>query len=343
MKLRADDNRLFRPFPTKTTHDVREEEDSACKSNLPKVLNYLTDPSAPVFLRGQAAEILSLCTNYHSENREKIGSSEGVVTTLVEMVKSGTKKIHHDDQKEAFLELDTIARAAEAIWILVYNSPTNHKAFVDAGAIEALAEYLLETGTVRGDGKACLHKGQEVEGRGRTPCHHARMWSAAALQNLAADYCGGTCWFEWNEDNSALIPDPTHEHGAMEVTISAEKERQTMAKYDGLVDELVAMACSSIAHDKPSPDFPWPSAAIMGRDDGMPSLVTWAAVGALKNLALSDTLRHDLASGMGYRCICDAYGSKDWLESEKAKIALHYMGRQEECEEEHKVVDGTEL
>jgi hypothetical protein len=336
--LRAGDRRMVRPSPSTITGRRREEPH--VRSRIVAVLGELkdratthgVDVSLPPLARAKAAEAVTLLVTDHPSNRALIGSTPGVLAALVELVDRAWRDAVAHDANVATLQTDHMFEAAEAaaeaIWILAFNSPPNHAALLELGAVETLG---------------ALVTARDVHGVA-TPAR-AAMWAAAALQNLAASYCAtpdGRCTWWW--DGPRLVP----RGGRASLTVDAEAARQRITAAPQLVAALVRYACEGPVgahdpgHDHDESASPWPSKAVV-ESRTAPSVVPWAAAGALKNLALSDVgaaavlRRADAAA-----CLCAlAWSSRDWLESSKARAALEHLqpraaGGGFACEEETK-------
>jgi hypothetical protein len=179
--LRDGDYRLVRPSPSDSTAERQHSE--ACGEDLERAYKVLTTEKDSKLLI-DAANVVALCTTNNPKNRAKLTTSKGVPEALVAMVKTGDPA--------------SIAAAGECIWISSFNSPENFQALTNAGAVHALTSVLTSD-------QPCTDK-----------CHHAKMWSAAALQNLAATYCTGDphgspyCEYEWiqaeNKSDGANSP-----------------------------------------------------------------------------------------------------------------------------------------
>mmetsp|Transcript_20854 Transcript_20854/g.30716 ORF Transcript_20854/g.30716 Transcript_20854/m.30716 type:complete len:389 (+) Transcript_20854:77-1243(+) len=310
---------------------IRDGEFSACNSGLPQVLSFLTSADSDANKKGQAAALVSLCSNSHPVNRAKIGSSEGVVSSLVDLIRVGTEKWKAgEDIQGTYKHLDTAGLAAEAIRALSENSAENHKAFVEAGAINELGGFIVASKGGE-DGKVCSFPGQSNNGPiGRTPCNFFRMWAAAALETLSNDYCekeNWPCLYDWDDDEKTLTI-----HDDETVTIDASAERESIANIDGLLEELISIVCSIDPARGHMREHPLPTESMVGRDDGAPSTVAWAAAGVLKNLALLDTVRPSIAADGPYNCLCKMADGSDWLESDIAEDVLHHSGRLDDCD-----------
>jgi len=167
--LRDGDYRLVRPSPSDSTAERQDTE--ACGADLQRAYKVLTTEKKDSKALVDAANVVSLCTTDNPKNRAKLTTVKGVPEALVAMLKSSPA---------------SVAAAGECIWISSFNSPENFKAFTKAGVVDALSAVLTST-------EPCTDES----------CHHAKMWSAAALQNLAATYCEGGhgyCNYEWDAE-----------------------------------------------------------------------------------------------------------------------------------------------
>jgi hypothetical protein len=156
------------------------------------------------------------------------------------------------------------------------------------------------------------------------------MWAAAALQNMAASYCGtendGGCYWAWN--NKA-----THvqvEEESLPIVADGTATRLAMLAEENLVEALVDYVCAGPNVEEASDTNILPGEnAQDGRDDASPNLIAWAAAGALKNLALEPTAKERIEDAMP--CLCRLRESSDWLEEAKANDALFFMRRVDPC------------
>ena len=305
--LRDGDYRLVRPSPSDSTMERQHSE--ACEADLQRAYKVLTTEKKDSKALVDAAEVVSLCTTNNPKNRAKLTTVKGVPEALVAMLKRDPA---------------STAAAAECIWISSFNSPENYKAFTKAGAVDALAQVLTSI-------EPCTDKS----------CYHAEMWSAAALQNLAATYCEGGhgyCDWEWatgdNGDGSEV---------AYEVVLSKSstpKEdpspvREQLLKNNALIDALSKGICGQVKDMEEHPtERTWPSRAKVPNDINTPHIVPWAYMGLVKNLAFAKG-SFEKFSEQTIDCICDyAVQSPDWLEFGKAQDALWNFGwdYQEFCE-----------
>ena len=152
------------------------------------------------------------------------------------------------------------------------------------------------------------------------------MWAAAALQNLAASYCDtkndGRCYWGWTGDDSDVVVRTE----SLPIISDGANARKAMLEIGGLVESLVALACTGPVRGRPSDRNIFPGEnAILGRDDNNPHLLAWAATGALKNLALEPTSKLLLEPAL--KCMCALKRSPDWLERAKSKDMMGFMRR----------------
>ena len=187
--LRAGDSRLVRPSPSATT--AARQKEAAVLALLPAVLQELIDTNATSVCdcddaveqssHATAAETLHLLTTDNPSNRALIGASPDALAGLVSLV-GESLSCNNTASSPSWRAAE---EAAEALWILAFNSPSNHKALLELGAPEALAAPLLTA---------------------HAP-PRCKMWAAAALQNLAASYCAtpdGRCSWRWSNPGGKL-------------------------------------------------------------------------------------------------------------------------------------------
>jgi len=163
----------------------------------------------------------------------------------------------------------------------------------------------------------------------RDNCYYATMWSAAALANLAANYCDtdkGHCHYDWDLDNEEIPYLAPIEESP--IIIDNEKIREKIIYTPGVVDRLIKLTCSGpVTQMHEQGNYPWPTRAeieISAEGFEFPTIVPWAAAGALRNLVLSprypDSMLEDVT------CLCNFISSPDWLEYEKADDTLYRLG-----------------
>ena len=299
--LRAGDSRLVRPSPSATT--AARQREMGILSLLPAVVQDLADQNvtsvcdcdddAEQSTHALAASALHLLTTDNPSNRELIGKAPDALSSLVSLVGEAVS-CNNTASSPSWRAAE---EAAEALWILAFNSPANHEALLELGAPEALAAPLLTA---------------------HAP-PRAKMWAAAALQNLAASYCDtsdGRCSWRWVGDPGALALEP--QEG---VAVDSEQARGRIGAVPGLLTALVDLA------DVPPQDASGvlPSAATV--DDRLaPGIAAWAAAGALKNLALSRSLRRELELAGAAHALCRLQHSRCWLQASKSRAGLHHLG-----------------
>jgi hypothetical protein len=198
----------------------------------------------------------------------------------------------------------TSAAAAHLIYIASYGDATNHQGFIDAQAVPALANLFQHSNA------------QPIQA----------MWSAAALQNLAASYCetsdeDGFCYWAWNRTNNTDILQLTADSPLMSDGALA---RQQIRCNDALIQALQNWTCRGpVARIKTS-KTPRPGHNAMSLHGGLrheecPSIVPWAAAGVLKTLALDISVSDGRRSAQSILnetavCLCRLVYSPDYLE-----------------------------
>mmetsp|Transcript_19216 Transcript_19216/g.19494 ORF Transcript_19216/g.19494 Transcript_19216/m.19494 type:complete len:513 (-) Transcript_19216:140-1678(-) len=337
--LRQTDNRLIRPSPTDETAAL---QNSYCPEILPLVIGFFvtschqSESSSivnvnPVPKCTHAVEILTLCSTNHDTNRESIGVQMNVIPGLISMLRLPLLTVapnpENGDDPEGTLSFADATRAAaaagEAIWVLAFNHAENYDAFVRGGAVEGLSNLLVT-----------CHGLYDNNAYADTQCYYPQMWAMAALQNLAASYCKtetGHCDWEWKMVNE------TDKHTKLVLSddsplkIDGEAVRLKIAKDEDLLDALGNWLCQGPVDDNVDPNRVsgwnlWPSEAILGHGyEELPSMVTWAAVGVWKNLAISQWT-HELHFDEPFGCLCIVSLSDDWIEASKAHDALYHIG-----------------
>lgn len=250
--LRGGDDRLIRPHPT-------EETAAAQKETCPFAISFLVETvrsSDVIKVRGEAAEVLALCTTNNPANRADIGlvNDGQVFDAISDLVSSGMAlwestridgKLRRSDVVGEEIRVGVakaIAQAAEAVWILSYNNEHNQRGFFNAGIVEELMTTI----------KAC-----PVSFNRDGICSETVMWSLAALQNLAASYCDsedGTCNWEVSVRRDLKLP-----KGVKSVTKVGQDVRTKMLEYlnvscvmPSLNDELRSVLGAFMETAKPS-------------------------------------------------------------------------------------------
>lgn len=306
--------------------DALHRQQRACQKDLNNVLSLLSSSKLEADQKNKAAYIITTCTIEHPRNRNKIGTyNDGIILqSLIDMLEVGDP-----EQKD---NINGSALAAEATWILSFNNAHNHEYFLSNGAIPALSN-LVQYENANANGN---------ENSNVSSLHHAKMWAASALQNLAASYCrtdSGHCWWEYNDNESKGLH--LHSQSPLRDELGSIG-RQQMLDQPGLVSYLKKITCNgpvttaevaaTTAATPTTITHPWPSEATV-EDNVTSQLTTWAMTGALRNLALHENALELL--GDMKECFCDLFHSKDWLESSKADDALSRLGMSGTCTPPH--------
>jgi hypothetical protein len=250
---------MVRPSPSDET--LQRQRSEACGADLERAYKVLVTEETNTQALIDAVTVVSLCTTNNDTNRAKLTTSvKGVPEAIVSMLN---------------LEPAAIAAAGECIWISSFNSPENYNAFVKAGAVDALSNILTST-------KPC-------EGNS---CHHAKMWSAAALQNLAATYCEGAgyCDWEWvaRKEGNAMADG---EHDRYDVALSNSAKpmedptplREQILNNKALLTYVTQQICEMAADTDSHPsERQWPSRALVPDDIDHPDVTPWAYMGLIK-------------------------------------------------------------
>jgi hypothetical protein len=247
-----------RPSPTHETWVNQRTE--ACRADLERAYNVLVTEKKDTQALVDAVTVVSLCTTNNNANRAKLTTKSGMPEAIVRMLK---------------LDPPAIAAAGECIWISSFNSPENYEAFVKAGAVDALSGIL--TSTTPCEGKSC---------------HHAKMWSAAALQNLAATYCedGGYCNWEWvtrqeggkRSDGEEAYYDVKLSEGA-EPKYDPTPVRELLLNNKKLLEIISDEICELGGYvDSHPSERMWPSRANVPEDIDHADIVPWAYIGLIK-------------------------------------------------------------
>ena len=303
--LRAGDERLVRPSPSATT--AARQRESAVQELLPAVLQDIVDTNTTAVCdcddlaeqasHATAAEAVHLLTTDNPETRAHIGTVPDVLASLVSLVGESVSC----NSTAASPSWRAAEEAAEALWILAFNSRANHGALLEAGAPEVLALPLLAA---------------------HAPSR-AKMWAAAALQNMAASYCAtrdGRC--SWRRDGRQLTVQEA-------LVVDAEVARQRIGAVPGLVQALAALAGETPPRGRVLP-------SVATRSDRLaPGIAAWAAAGALKNLALSTSIRPQIMASGAAVALCSLASSPCWLESSKSQAALQHVGI-DDCADLHR-------
>lgn len=305
--VQGDDFRIMRYDATKYT--AKRQEGGGCgHDKMNKSFHIIMKDNFSNYLRARAAEYLTFCITDNRRIRAYFSQQDGIHAKLVSMassIRAPTDPLHVTTS-----EIDSVslmsAMACHLIYIASFNDENNHRKFLEAGAVEALAGI--------------------IKNENNTPLQI--MWAAAALQNLAASYCStsdGRCRWDWTEDNEELIL--TEDSTPM--TIDGSPVRESMLEDTELIDKLVHLSCSG-----PTTTVPMPGeGATLHRDELSTNLFSWAATGALKNLAIlldaRDYIVEEYPHSMA--CFCRLSHSRDWLETNKGEGILFMLRRSDPC------------
>ena len=284
-------------------------------------------------LRILAAEVLTLCTTDNPKNRAAFGEQPDIHIVLKHMIDEGLRLWREGAaDKEGDTKMDLGARAigmaAQAVWILAFNSEHNVEYFLDVKMIDSL---LLVINVCEIDFDEAEENGYEEE------CSIAVMWSLAALQNLAATYCeteDGLCEWKWTDGHKLELSEDTPKSSNM----GDQARFQMVAKIHefGLKRVITRLVCGGPVHKPDSDLHPWPGTTKKPEEHAYrTSIVPWAAAGFVKNLALNPRIRVEWHYNWNlFECLCDMhYTSPDWLEETKSTVALHHLGWTEQCPE----------
>lgn len=290
--IKGDDNRLFRWDATEHTAEVRRL--GGC-NRLDDAARVVMHKDAEHRAKVLALEFLTFCVTDSPHQRTRISElvDEGFHAAVVELVKKERHRLS--------------SMASQLIYISSFTNSVNQQAFFDNGAVEALAEVILNP---------IAHSSQ-------------KMSAAAALQNMAASYCestdDGRCYWTWNKES----PDVVLDKSSSTVMSDGSEIRRAILKVPGLVKALIDLACTGPVGPMdltPSRQHVFPGDnAVWGLDDKNPNVVAWAATGALKNLALEPSSKLQLESALP--CMCSMRYSPDWLESSKSSMMIAHMRR----------------
>mmetsp|Transcript_99249 Transcript_99249/g.201313 ORF Transcript_99249/g.201313 Transcript_99249/m.201313 type:complete len:455 (-) Transcript_99249:152-1516(-) len=338
-QLRDDDDRLIRPNPSDATTKAQTE---LCPFMISSLVETVSS-SQPLSVRGDAAEVLHLCTSQNTANRMDIGLAENgeIFQGLKHLIRSGMEQMEsinmmgRNDMNKIIVTGtaagNAIAKASEAIWILSYNNESNQKGFFEAGVVEELIQTI----------KNC-----PVFFDRDGFCSAANMWSLAALQNLAASYCdseNGYCDWQRNDQTRVLtLPSGVKRITSIDKDIRAiimdqikDKDEQSFGKL------LNYMVCSGPVNSPHDDTYSWPGKAKYPHSIPHPEIVPWAAIGLIKNLAIDESTRRYFSektqdNGQLFMCLCDILkNTPDWLEENKATVATYRMGWDDYCPDIH--------
>ncbi|KAK3284198.1 hypothetical protein CYMTET_8141 [Cymbomonas tetramitiformis] len=247
--VKCGDDRLVRPNPSDSTSAVQEV---LLDAGILPALSTILSPSAPASwcCKAGVAEVLAHLARGNAEIRAQIGAAD-FIPNLFPLLK----------------EREATAAACEAFWILAFNSPSNI-AIMLSGRKGHLLEELL----------------QLIQREAAT--WRSKMWAAAALQNLAANYYSSASGY--------------YEDGAS-ITYSGANVRARLIQADALNCFVNLVSTASPCID------PLPSQATDTLEKA--GMAAWAAAGRKPTSPLPDS-RRNITTG------------DDWLENSKSAEAL---------------------
>jgi hypothetical protein len=290
--LRQDDNHLV--IVTVGSPTSKAQRNGGC-NGLKEALELLPNKKISDGLKAKVAEFGVLCVTDNPDNRAILSKVTGIHGALVKLAKSSS-------------DPNAAAAACNLIYIATFSNKVDHQGFVKAGAVDVLATTI-----------------KSPQSR-----PHTTMWACAALANLAASYCSGTedgrCYWDWKENlNHVTI-------GKSSLPLSSDglKVRKAILQDKDLIQTLQKLTCQKPASEATMDQYPWPGKnAIKGRDEDSPSIVTWAAAGVLKNVALLPE-PHDAIEQV-LPCLCRLYNSPDWLEQNKGEMTIYHVRNANPC------------
>lgn len=275
-----------------TQYTKQKQETGYCDERLPQALKTIALSSSSSD-QGLACEFATFCITDNPVQRARLGNDD--YSAIVNLV-------HSQDSH-------TSAMASHLIYIASFSNQLNQQGFFQASATVHLANVVK-----KGSSKLAI------------------MWASAALQNLAASYCDtkndGRCYWDWEKRTDLSI-----QPKGMSVTSDGNSIRKGLVADAELVNKLKKLACLGPVKGEMTDQNPYVgvNAVIGGAYDESPNIVSWAATGALKNLALEPTARILIENGETLACICRSAHSRDWLEENKGQGALHYLRPSDPC------------
>jgi hypothetical protein len=325
-RLRGEDDRLFRWDATEQTVQVQKQ---VCEDAMDRASLALLEKTSSSLLL--PLEIFAWCLTDQPRFREQFSEFPQLFEIILDLLKpplpSSSDKDHEDKNAIA-----TFTMAAQVIYRAVYGNAYNYAMF--QSAIPTLADIILQ-----------YHNNQN-NNKYYSPV--SVMWAAAAMQNLAANYCQKDiiCHYDWTDDNNdkndtvRLEPPPFNGKLLVNGTVA----RQTIIATPHLVETLVELACQGPVKGSPNEthnpfigenakqQFFDTTTANNHHSIPAANLWAWAATGVLKQLALEPnqpSLKSMLESHAV--CWCHLLYSKDWLEAIKANDLWHHLRRTDPC------------
>jgi hypothetical protein len=320
-QVQGDDNRIMRWDATLYTLE-RQRKGGCSRDTFVGALDVISNVNLSDQLRGRAAEYVTFCVTDNGEQRALLSKQKGIHAGIVDLVKStssSSSKTIEATSTNSHSGIDSSAYASamacHLIYIASFADTRNHVGFRNENAVPVLAAI--------------------VKNEQSTPIQI--MWAAAALQNLAASYCGteddGRCYWDWvDEDVDYLVISKN----SLPRFTDGSAARKAILEDTELVDRLTQLACTgpvSSENNSAEHNYPFPGEnAVVHRDELSPSIVPWAATGALTSLALDPDARHYLIQhhSTSMACFCRLSHSRDWLEANKGEILLHHLRRDDD-------------
>jgi hypothetical protein len=324
--MRGEDMRIMRWHARSFTR--KAQKDGGCES-MPAAVDLIVTTAATAAAPKEndddvtefqrlALEYITFCVTDNPTLRSMFSEVPGIHKAIVALLKSESSAVS--------------ASAAHVIYIGSFANKENHYGFFRAGAIAALTDIVLRYPVDTAEGDKTTATSSSTSSSPSVRADQA-MWSLAALQNMGASYCrtknDGRCYWQWAHVEGSPFHTLNIREDSLPVTSEATSMRLTALKESQLVPRLVQLACTLGVKGKMSVENPFPGDnAIVGRDEDSPNLVSWAATGALKNLALDPAGRDQMAAheAMLLPCMCHmTKRSGDWLERNKAEGLLRHL------------------
>lgn len=289
-ELKGNDTRLFRWSADE--HTAQQQAEGACDA-LPQVAQLLEEQDEDDWLIA-AADYCILCITDNPRNRAIFSTAPNIHSIVIRKLVSSP----HNGKVSAL--------GGQLIYISTFTNERNHQSFFQHGAVPALAKIVMN------DQAMAVQK----------------MWACSALQNMAASYCetpnSGRCFWEWTTEHTDIQLDGHDSH----VFSDGTGVRKAMMEEPGLAEALIELACfPPIDEDDEQAAQPGYT-AVEKKHDHNEEIVTWAAMAALKNLALEPTSKPKLEAAL--ECACLLKDSPDWLEEAKSYDFIRHLRRSED-------------
>jgi hypothetical protein len=324
-------------------------------------------PNNMIEVQGLACEYATFCITDNPQHRASLVNHQGVHQVIVNLVGAGSatgirsasdtssgngSSSTTTNDSDIDYNQYASAMASHLIYIASFANAANHALFYEAGAVPALAAIVKHSDNHpnHNQGNVGGAHGKKATGVAVTTVRPVQiMWAAAALQNLAASYCAtpddGRCYWDWptTEDGIYTAAPIQITKDSLPLVTDGSRVRTDMLQDAELVERLVSLTCQGPVHgssnrhsssrsSRNNNPFPGVNAIAHTQHDDSPTIVPWAAAGALKNLALaldaSSTTDALQSLQSVVPCLCRlAHVSPDWLEQNKGEGALHHLRR----------------